>query len=209
MARVSGPFSLFGRRRRSPVDSLDLSVKKKQVTSTAPFREKETLSMFENIDVKEAIKRSIQTEKNAMDFYRLGASRMQNDQARKTFELLASEEREHAAWFYHVYLGDDIPDFDTFMAADPIKDSDWLTDLEKILLPDFNERKAMELAMDKELKLEKSLREMAAKIADDKVRKVFEANAESTHNHYLLIESEYARLMGMVHETDIDTFVRE
>jgi ferritin-like metal-binding protein YciE len=67
----------------------------------------------------------------------------------------------------------------------------------------------MELAMDKELKLEKSLREMAAKIRDEKVRQVFEANAVSTHNHYLLIESEYARLMGMVHETDIDIFVRE
>jgi len=63
--------------------------------------------------------------------------------------------------------------------------------------------------MEKELKLEKSLREMAAKIGDEKVRKVFEANAESTHNHYQLIESEYARLMGMVHQTDIDTYVRE
>lgn len=165
--------------------------------------------MFEKIDVQEAIKRSIQTEKNAMDFYRLGASRMQNGQARKTFELLAGEERDHAAWFYRIYQGGDITDFDAFMAADPIKASDWLTDLEKILLPDFNERKAMELAMEKELKLEKSLREMAAKIADEKVRMVFEANAESTHNHFLLIESEYARLMGMVHETDMDTYVRE
>jgi rubrerythrin len=165
--------------------------------------------MFEKIDVQEAIKRSIQTEKNAMDFYHRGAVRMGRQEARKIFELLAGEEREHAAWFYQVYQGGDIPDFDAFMAADPMKDSDWLTDLERILMSDFDERKAMELAMDKELKLEKSLREMAAKIGDEKVRKVFEANAESTHNHYLLIESEYARLMGMVHETDIDTYVRE
>jgi hypothetical protein len=27
--------------------------------------------------------------------------------------------------------------------------------------------------------------------------------------HYVLIESEYARLMRMMHETDIDTYVRE
>lgn len=165
--------------------------------------------MLEKIDVQEAIKRSLQTEKNAMDFYLVGATRMKNEQARKTFELLAAEEREHASWFYQVYQGQDIPDFDAYMTTAPGKASDWLTDLEKILLPDFTERKAMELALEKELKLEKSLREMAAKIGDDKVRKVFEANAESTHNHYLLIESEYARLMGMVHETDIDTFVRE
>ncbi len=50
---------------------------------------------------------------------------------------------------------------------------------------------------------------MAAKIEDPEVRAVFEENAQSTHNHYLLIESEFARLMGMVHETDMDTFVRE
>jgi len=165
--------------------------------------------MFEKMDVQEAIKRSIQTEKNAMDFYRLGASHMSRQEAKKTFELLAGEEREHAAWFYKVYEGGDIDDFDAFMAADPKKDSDWLSDLEKILMSDFDERKAMEMAMEKELKLEKSLREMAAKIEDTKVRQVFVANAQSTHNHYLLIESEYARLMGMVHETDIDTFVRE
>ena len=32
---------------------------------------------------------------------------------------------------------------------------------------------------------------------------------EETRNHYELIESEYAKLMGMVHESDMDTFVRE
>jgi rubrerythrin len=165
--------------------------------------------MFENVDVQEAIRRSIQTEKNAMDFYRLGASHMRDDGARKTFELLAGEEREHASWFYRIYRGSDLPDFDRYMAGEPEHDSDWLNDLEKILLPGFNERKAMELAMEKELKLEKALRAMAARIAAEEVRRVFIANADSTRNHYLLIESEYARLMGMVHETDIDTFVRE
>lgn len=165
--------------------------------------------MFEQVDVQEAVKRSMQTEKNARDFYRLGAQHMKNEEAKRTFELLAGEEREHAEWFWKIYTGTDIPDFDAFMAGSPEKQSDWLSDLEKIILPDFNERKAMELAMDKELKLEKSLREMAAKIPDPDVRRVFEANAVSTHNHFLLIESEYARLMGMVHEADIDTFVRE
>ncbi|MEJ2699771.1 MAG: ferritin family protein [Desulfuromonadales bacterium] len=165
--------------------------------------------MFEKVDVQEAVKRSMQTEKNAMDFYRLGAQHMKNEEAKRTFELLAGEEKEHAEWFWKIYTGTDIPDFESFIAGSPEKQSDWLSDLEKIILPDFNERKAMELAMDKELKLEKSLREMAAKISDPKVRQVFEANAVSTHNHFVLIESEYARLMGMVHETDIDTYVRE
>jgi rubrerythrin len=138
-----------------------------------------------------------------------GAAQMKNSDARKVFELLAREEREHASWFYNVYTGDDIPDLDTFLNSGPAVDSDWLTELEKIGVVDLDERRALELAMEKERKLADHLRKMAEKIADPDVRQVFEDNARSTDNHYQLIESEYARLMGMVHETDIDTFVRE
>lgn len=161
------------------------------------------------MDVQDAIRRSIQTEKNAMDFYHLAARHTKNGAAKRVFEVLMQEEREHAGSFYDIYQGRDIPDFDRFMATPPQEGENWISDLEKLLLQDFNERRAMEVAMEKEQNLEKNLRQMAAKIEDPKVRAVFEANALSTHNHYLLIESEYARLMGMVHETDIDTFVRE
>jgi rubrerythrin len=165
--------------------------------------------MFEKVDVQEAIKRSIQTEKNARDFYRLGASHMRDARARKTFELLAGEEADHARMFYDIYAGTDIPDFDAFMAVDPLRDSDWLTDLEKELIEELDERRAMELAMDKELKLEAALRAMAGRIPDETAKEVFLKNAESTHHHFELIESEYAHLMAMVHETDIDIYVRE
>ncbi len=161
------------------------------------------------IDVQTALKRSVQTERNAMNFYLSAAKHMKDAAAVKTFELLAREEAEHARQFFDTYQGDDLPSFDEFINAAPEKDSDWIADLDKALLADFSERKAMELAMQKEQSLEKALREMAAKIEDPEVRAVFEDNVQSTHNHYLLIESEYARLMGMVHETDIDTFVRE
>lgn len=160
-------------------------------------------------DIQNALKRSVQTEKNAMNFYQIAASHMTDAGAIKTFELLAREEREHAQQFFAGYEGGDMPSFDDFIDAPPDNESDWLSDLDKTLLADFSERKAMELAMEKEQNLEKSLREMAAKIADPDVSAIFEANAKSTHNHYVLIESEYARLMGMPHETDIDTFVRE
>jgi rubrerythrin len=165
--------------------------------------------MFNQVDLKEAVRRSIQTEKNAMDFYARGAAQMKNADARKVFELLAREEREHAQWFHNVYSGDDIPDLDLFLNAGPAVDSDWLSDLEKVGVANLDERKAMELAMEKEKKLAAHLRELAAKVENPEVRAVFEQNARSTDHHYQLIESEYARLMGMVHETDIDTFVRE
>ena len=43
--------------------------------------------MFNEIDLKEALRRSIQTEKNAMDFYERGAAAMKNAGARKVFDL--------------------------------------------------------------------------------------------------------------------------
>lgn len=165
--------------------------------------------MFEHVDVNEAVRRSMQTEKNAMDFYRRGAQLLQNAEAKRVFELLAREEREHAEWFYNVYKGGDIPDFDAFINAPPAADADWIADLNAIKAGDFNERKAMEMALAKERQLADSLRALAGRIEDPDVRAVFEQNAKSTDQHFQLIESEFARLMGMVHETDIDTFVRE
>jgi len=158
--------------------------------------------------VQEAIKRSILTEKSAMNFYASCAARMKNEAARKTFELLAREEREHAHSFFDIYEGDEIPSFDNFIEANK-GESDWLTELESLALPNLDERKAMEVAMEKEQQLASHLRTMAAAAADPRVKEVYEANAKSTDHHYQLIESEYARLMRMVHETDIDTYVRE
>jgi len=164
--------------------------------------------MSSTIDLKEAIRRSIQTEKNAMDFYTRGAAMMKNPEAKKVFELLAREEREHAEWFFNVYPGDDI-DFAAFMSESPDDGSEWLGELGGVDVKDLDERKAMELAMQKEQQLAEHLRNMAAKFDDPEIKQIFEKNATSTDHHYQIIESEYARLMGMVHETDINTFVRE
>lgn len=159
--------------------------------------------------IQEAIKSSLQTEKNAMNFYRMAASHMQRPQAKKLFELLASEERAHARHFYDLYKGNDLPPFDEYMDQSLKEDQDYLLQQEKVLLADLRIRKAMELAMEKEQSLEKELRAIVEKIADEEVRRIYLDNAESTRRHFLMIESEYAHLMAMVHETDIDTFVRE
>jgi rubrerythrin len=162
-----------------------------------------------SINIQEAIKRSIQTEKNAMNFYQLGAQQMKNGDARRTFEILAKEEREHAAQFYKIYTGTDIPSLDAFMDALADNESSWIITITRSISEDFSEKKALELAMEKEKNLEEALRATAAKIDDPAIRAVYETNANETQHHYEMIESEYARLMGMVHESDIDTFVRE
>lgn len=160
-------------------------------------------------DLQEAVKQAIETEKSAMNFYQLGAKQMKNPDAKRLFEQLAKEEREHAAHFYKAYRGTDIGGFDEFMATPPQEKSTWSSSLQKLIGPDFTEQKALEIAMESEITLEKSLRESAAKISDPTVKAVFELNAKETHNHYLTIESEYARIMAMVDESDMNTYVRE
>jgi hypothetical protein len=72
-----------------------------------------------------------------------------------------------------------------------------------------HERKAMEIALKEEEDLAKHLRFTATRIVDPAVRNIFEKMAKETESHFAIIESEYAHLMGMVHETDVDTYVRE
>ena len=162
-----------------------------------------------SINLQEAVKRSIQTEKTAMDFSRMGALRMKDPDARRMFETLAREEREHAGYFYRIYTGSDIPSLEDFLNTPPDNESSWMASLKDQIDTDFDEKKALELAMEKEKTLEAALRETAAKADDAEVRAVYELNANETHNHYLLIEAEYARIMGMVPEMEMDTYVRE
>ena len=161
------------------------------------------------MDVQEAIKRSIQTEKNAMNFYQYGAMLMQDPEACRVFEVLAAEEREHAGQFFKYYTGCDIPSLDAFLDTPPDNTSVWMYSISNVVAEDFSEKMALELAMEREKNLEEALLETAAKIDEVQVRTVFELNARETRNHYLMIEAEYARIMGMVHESDMDTFVRE
>ena len=165
--------------------------------------------MPQEMKMIEAIKMAIQTEKDAMDFYLKAAALTENERGKKVFEQLASEEREHAGHFFKIYTGSDLGSFEDFMAQPPSASHSMLKQLEKALDENVHERKAMELAMQEEEDLLKNLRMTASRIVDPGVRAVFDRMAEETENHYAIIESEYAHMMGMVHETDIDTYVRE
>jgi rubrerythrin len=165
--------------------------------------------MPQEFNMQEAIKLAIQTEKNVGDFYKRAASITKHPRAKKVFELLAREEQEHASHFFHLYQGGDLGTFEQFMSTPPRNDTAMLRTLEKALNEDVHERKAMEIALREEEDLAQSLTLTAARIVDPGVRAVFERMAKETRDHYALIESEYAHLMAMVHETDIDIYVRE
>lgn len=161
------------------------------------------------VDVQKAIKNSLHTEKSAMLFYQYGAMQFRDPGAKRTFELLASEEREHAGHFHRIYRGTDIPSLADFLAIEETDETTWLAVAKKVCGPEFTEQKALEVALNKEKQLEEALRSLAELMEDPEVRAVYELNVRETHNHYLMIEAEYARIMGMVDESDMDIFVRE
>jgi rubrerythrin len=165
--------------------------------------------MPQEFNMQEALRLAIQTEKDVMDFYNKAAALTKNERGRKVFEQLAKEEREHAGHFFGIYPGKDLGSFEEFMARPAKLESAMLRQLEKALDDKVHERKAMEIALKEEEDLAKHLHLTAARIVDPAVRNVFEKMAKETEHHFAIIESEYAHLMGMVHETDIDTFVRE
>jgi rubrerythrin len=165
--------------------------------------------MTQEPSLLEAIKQAIQTEKDVMDFYLKAAALTDNERGKKVFEQLAKEEREHASHFFKIYTGKDLGSFEEFMARPPSTNHAMLKQLEKALDESVHERKAMELAMREEEDLVKNLRMAASRIVDPTVRAVFERMAQETEHHYAIIESEYAHMMGMVHESEIDTYVRE
>ena len=141
--------------------------------------------------LKNAIKEAIQTEKDAMDFYRHAAKKMYNENPRLTFNLLAREEREHARSFYEAYRWNDLPPFDDMMSAPPNADSLWWKELQTAMLGDFNEEMALSLAMQREASLEKELRTIAEQIDDPVVKNVYLNNANMTHRHLELIAEDY------------------
>lgn len=152
--------------------------------------------MNQPLDLQQAIRAAMQTEKDAMDFYRLAAQKLTNPEASCRFAQLAREERQHAYSFFNVYRGGDIHSFEEFLADPPNTGSDWWAALAQLETEGFTERAALRLAIEREHVLEKSLREAAEQIACPEVRAIYLANASSTHNHCRCIEREYAEKFG-------------
>jgi len=152
---------------------------------------------MDNTTLKGALRKAIQTEKDAMDFYRMGASKIHDERAKATFEILAKEERQHARSFYNAYKGDDLPDFDSMMAEAPDTESSWYLALQKAMLNEFDERLALQLAIEQEDLLAQQLKKTAETIDDPKIKQVYLSNAASTHNHLKMVETDYKAMLGM------------
>lgn len=133
-----------------------------------------------------------------MDFYLMGASKFYDEKAKETFELLAREERQHARSFYQVCFFERAA-FDDLMSESPDPESSWFKALQQAMLGDFDERLALEMAIEQEDLLAQELTAVAQTIDDPAIKQVYLTNAASTHHHLKMVEADYRDMLGMSH----------
>lgn len=165
--------------------------------------------MGKEYTVQEALRMAIKAEKESRDFYLKAASVTANARARKVFNLLAGEEEQHLAAFFGLYEGSEFGDLQAYLASPPDKSSPGYAALKKAIDRETPEQKALETALREEKAIIDRYTEFVRDIVDPLVRGIFERVIGETQKHYELIESEYSLLMGMVHESDQDIYVRE
>lgn len=158
---------------------------------------------------QEALKIAVETEKGLICFYRRAAELVADNDAKAFFSRLAQEKEEQAGNFFRYYKGADFGTFDEFINSSCTYNAEAMKELNALSDRSVKERRAREIAMEKEQNLEQVLRGKAKQIIDPGVREIFERMAKASNTHYQIVESEYARMMRMPHETDIDTYVRE
>jgi rubrerythrin len=123
--------------------------------------------------------------------------------------MLANEEVGHLKAFFDHYKGSEFGDVISYINSPVDTKNPTYMKLEKAIGEDMIEQKAMELALFEEKECIGQYTQLAQGVVDPVVKAVFERVVKETQRHYALIESEYAHLMGMVHESDQDIFVRE
>ena len=158
---------------------------------------------------QDAIKLAVESEKQLMCFYQKAAEMVADNGGKKVFARLAGEKKEHVGHFFRYYRGTEFGSFEDFVSTPCAAEAEVMKELSSIIDDKVKERRAREIAMEKEQQFAKTLLSKAHKIVDPGVRTVFDQMAKESQKHYQIIESEYARFMGMPHETDIDTYVRE
>lgn len=165
--------------------------------------------MGREFSVQEALKLAIKAEKDSMDFYRRASSVAKNERAKRVLDLLANEEVGHLKAFFDHYKGGEFGDLTTYMTSPPDTKNPTYMKLEKAISEDLIEQSALELALAEEKACIGQYTQFARDVVDPMVRAIFEQVIKETQKHYDMIESEYAHIMTMVHETDQDIYVRE
>lgn len=152
--------------------------------------------MNESKSLREALRTALQSEKNAMDFYRAVAQHLTDPEAVAFFADLAREERQHAYSFYILDRDEDLPPFEELLDAPPDTSGSWWRALRKLEAENFTTKAALRLAIEEERRLETDLRAAAEEIVEPRARSIYLGNANSTHCHCRELEQLYAERYG-------------
>jgi len=165
--------------------------------------------MPQEYTMQQALRQAIQSKKDLYDFYREAAEVTENLPGKMVLQRLCDEVGENIGKFFKCYKNNDLSSLGEFLATPSQSGSVMLTELRKALDKNVKARKARELAMREEKSIEMSFRLAAQQVIDPVVRNLFMEVADDAARHFAIIESEYEYQITRIHESDVDTYVRE
>ena len=165
--------------------------------------------MPQEYTMQQALHQAIQAKKDLYDFYCEATEVTENPEGKMVLQRLKDEVGENIGKFFKYYQNSDLGSLDDFMATPPQPGSVMLVELRKALDEKVHAGKARELAMQEEKSIEMSFRRAAQEVIDPVVRNIFLEVADDAARHYAIIESEYEYQVTHIHESDVDTYVRE
>jgi rubrerythrin len=157
---------------------------------------------------KIAILNAIKIEKASYDLYRLAANSAIQSETVELFNNLASEEFEHMVGFIDLYPGDK-SEITSLINGISIRSKLNLSDLQTIRNCSDYRKQVLSIAMKEEQFCIDLYTTCISLIHIPEVNNVFKKALEETKQHFDTIEAEYACSMGMVNDSDINTYVRE
>jgi len=152
---------------------------------------------MDDMELKQALRKMLQVELEAMEYYQQASRFMQDEGAIYHFNLLAQEELEHARTFHAVYPDDDLPPLDDLVRELP-RDLSEQGLVDRELMARLTERHALQLAIHLEKEVAARLQTLLESIHSQAARTAIENNIESTLGHLELIRQDYQRLYGEV-----------
>ena len=165
--------------------------------------------MPQEYTMQQALHQAIQAKKDLYDFYCEATEVTENPEGKMVLQRLRDEVGENIGKFFKYYQNSDLSSLDDFMATPPQPGSVMLVELRKALDEKVHASKARELAMQEEKSIEMSFRRAAQEVIDPVVRNIFLEGADDAARHFAIIESEYEYQVTHIHESDVDTYVRE
>ncbi len=147
-------------------------------------------------DVAEAIKMSIDLEKNGRKFYTEAAAKSENESGKKLFTMLAKEETQHLATFQKMLdemdqVGDWHELVKDYPQARQVPVFSEKAPASQVTKARTDEVEAIRIAMNQERDAINYFDKIAHQAQDEKTTKVFDFVREQEVYHYNLLQAEY------------------